>query len=55
MMYEETFGEKIEQIVIILACEDGVAQTFIKKTADYQQKLMESIDNFYKHFNNKSK
>jgi len=53
MMYEETFGEKIEQIVIILACEDGVAQTFIKKTADYQQKLMESIDNFYKQFNNK--
>jgi genome maintenance exonuclease 1 len=53
MMYEETFGEKIEQIVIILACEDGVAQTFIKKTADYQQKLMESIDNFYKYFNDK--
>ena len=53
MMYEETFGEKIEQIVIILACEDGVAQTFIKKTADYQKKLMESIDNFYKQFNNK--
>jgi genome maintenance exonuclease 1 len=53
MMYEETFGEKIEQIVIILACEDGVAQTFIKKTADYQQKLMESIDNFYKQFDNK--
>jgi genome maintenance exonuclease 1 len=54
MMYEETFGEKIEQIVIILGCEDGVAQTFIKKTADYQKKLIESIDNFYKHFNNKS-
>lgn len=53
MMYEEIFGEKIEQIVIILACEDGVAQTFIKKTADYQQKLMESIDNFYKQFDNK--
>ena len=53
MMYEETFGEKIEQIVIILACEDGVAQTFIKNTADYKQKLIESIDNFYKQFNNK--
>jgi len=53
MMYEETYGEKIEQIVVIIACEDGVAQTFIKKTADYQQKLMESIDNFYKQFDNK--
>jgi len=53
MMYEEIYGEKIEQIVVIIACEDGVAQTFIKKTADYQQKLMESIDNFYKQFDNK--
>lgn len=55
MMYEETFGEKIEQLVVIIGCEDGVAQTFIKKTADYKQKLIESIDNFYKQYNTKSK
>ena len=53
MMYEETFGEKIEQIVIIIACEDGVAQTFIKKIDEYQPKLIESIANFYKYFNDK--
>ena len=36
-----------------MACEDGVAQTFIKNRADYEKKLLESIDNFYKQFNNK--
>jgi len=51
MMYEETFSEKIEQLVVIIACEDGVAQTFIKKTDEYKQKLIESIDNFYKTYN----
>ena len=55
MMYEELYGEKIEQLVVILACEDGVAQIFIKNRADYEKKLLESIDNFYKYFNNKSK
>ena len=50
MMYEETYGEKI---VVIIACEDGVAQTFIKKTEEYQPKLLESINNFYKNFENK--
>ena len=53
MMYEELYGQKIEQLVVILACEDGVAQCFIKNRADYEKKLLESIDNFYKQFNNK--
>ena len=55
MMYEELYGEKIEQLVVLLACEDGVAQCFIKSRADYEKKLLESIDNFYTHFNNKQK
>ena len=42
-------------VVELLACEDGVAQCFIKNRADYEKKLLESIDNFYKYFNNKSK
>jgi genome maintenance exonuclease 1 len=53
MMYEELYGEKIEQLVVLLACEDGIAQCFIKNRADYEKKLLESIDNFYKQFNNK--
>jgi genome maintenance exonuclease 1 len=55
MMYEELYGVKIDQLVILLACEDGVAQCFIKSRADYEKKLLESIDNFYTHFNNKQK
>jgi genome maintenance exonuclease 1 len=54
MMYEETFGEKIEQLVVIIACEDGVAQTFIKKTDEFKPKLIEAIDGFYKSYNNKT-
>ena len=53
MMYEELYGVKIDQLVILLACEDGVAQCFIKSRADYEKKLLESIDNFYKQFINK--
>jgi len=55
MMYEELYGQKIDQLVIILACEDGVAQCFIKNRDDYEKKLLESIDNFYKYFNNNQK
>ena len=55
MMYEELYGDKIEQLVVILACEDGVAQCFIKNRNDYEKKLLESIDNFYKSFNNNQK
>ena len=34
-MYEETFGTPIEQIVILIASEDGTTQAFIKNKADY--------------------
>jgi hypothetical protein len=54
-MYEELYGVKIDQLVILLACEDGVAQCFIKSRADYEKKLIESVENFYTQFNNKQK
>ena len=49
-MYEETFGTPIEQIVILIASEDGSVQTFIKNKADYEEELGKSIQNFYKYF-----
>jgi len=49
-MYEETFGKKIEQIVILIASEDGTTQAFIKNKADYEEELGKSIQNFYKYF-----
>ena len=49
-MYEETFGKPIEQIVILIASEDGTTQAFIKNKADYEEELGKSIQNFYKYF-----
>ena len=54
-MYEETFGKPIEQIVILIASEDGSVQTFIKNKADYEEELGKSIQNFYKYFEEKQK
>ena len=49
-MYEETFGTPIEQVVILLASEDGTSQCFIKEKKDYEQDLMKAIDGFYKYY-----
>jgi len=50
LMYEETFGTPIEQIVIMLASEDGTSQIFVKKRKDYEQDLIKAIDGFYKYY-----
>ena len=49
-MYEETFGKNIDQIVILLASEDGSVQNFVKEKKDYMSPLMKSIDEFYKYY-----
>ncbi len=49
-MYEELFGKEIEQIVILLASEDGSVQNFVKEKKDYMAPLMKSIDDFYKYY-----
>ena len=54
-MYEETFGTPIEQLVILIASEDGTTQAFIKNKADYEEELGKSIQNFYKYFEEKTK
>ena len=50
IMYEELTGEKIDQIVILLASEDGSAQSFIKKTEDFKEPLKKAISDFYKYY-----
>ena len=50
MMYEELFGTPIEQIVILIAGEDGSMVPYIKEKKDYLPQLKKSIKEFYKYF-----
>ena len=54
-MYEELFGTPIEQIVIIMASEDGAGRVFVKNKADYLSHLEEAIKYFYKYYEEKTK
>jgi len=55
MMYEELYGTPIDQIVIIMASEDGAGRVFTKNKADYLPKLEAAIQNFYKYYEEKTK
>ena len=55
MMYEELFGKPIEQIVILMASEDGTCHAYIKNKSDYLPKLEKAIKEFYKYYQEKTK
>ena len=57
IMYEELFGKPIEQIVILLAGEDGTVASYIKEKKEYMPMLEKAIQDFYKYYeeNNKDK
>ena len=55
MMYEEIFGNKIEQIVILIAAEDGTVEPFIKDRSEYEKELVKSIEEFYKYYKEQNK
>ena len=55
IMYEELFGTPIEQLVIIMASEDGAGRVFVKNKADYLSHLEEAIKHFYKYYEEKTK
>ena len=50
IMYEEMFGKPIEQIVILLAAEDGTVQSYTRDKKEYADKLGVAIQDFYKHY-----
>ena len=54
-MYEELFGTKIDQIVILQEGEDGSCKAFVKNKADYEEKLESAIKYFYKYYEEQSK
>ena len=55
IMYEELFGKPIEQIVVLIACEDGTAQTYIKEKKDFIVPLTKQIEGFYKYYEDLNK
>jgi len=55
MMYEELYGTPIDQIVVLIASEDGTTQSFIKDKKDYIEPLKEEIAYFYKYFEEQNK
>ena len=46
-MYEERYGQAIDQIAILIVCEDGTTQTFVKDKKDYVPLLQPAIDEFW--------
>ena len=46
-MYEERYGKAIDQIAILIVCEDGTIQTFVKNKNDYIPLLQPAIDEFW--------
>ena len=54
-MYEELFGTRIDQIVVLMASEDGAVRAFVKDKKDYLEKLKENIAYFYKYYEEKTK
>ena len=46
-MYEERYGQAIDQIAILIVCEDGTIQTFVKDKKDYVPLLQPAIDEFW--------
>ena len=51
MMYAETYNEPIEQIVILMAAEDGSMKSFVKEPKDYEEELQKAIQTFYDKVN----
>ena len=55
IMYEEIFKKPIEQIVILLAGEDGSVACYKKNRKDYEESLGKAIQDFYKYYENINK
>ena len=50
IMWQELTGQPIKQIVILIACETGTAQVYVKNPMDYVQKLKEQIERYEEKF-----
>lgn len=51
MMLQERTGIKVDQFVILIACEDGTSQVFIDKPINYVKPLSDIIQRYKDHIN----
>ena len=54
-MYEEMYGQPIDQIVILIVTEEGATQTFVKNKKDYLPLLKPAIEEFHRKFKENEK
>jgi len=50
MMYEEIFKKPINQIVVLIAAEDGTVACFKKDKKEFIEPLAKAIEDFYKYY-----
>lgn len=53
IMWQELTGEKVNNLVIIISCDDGQTQVFEKKPIDYVKQLKECIISYEREMNEK--
>ena len=56
-MFEERYGRAIDQIAVLIVCEDGGVQTFVKDKKDYIDYidlLQPAIDEFWAEYDMES-
>jgi hypothetical protein len=49
IMWQEITGESIDQIVILISCEDGSIQEFVDKPVNHVRTLKDMIDLYWDH------
>ena len=50
IMYEELYGKPIEQLVVLIAGEDGSMVPYVKERKPYEENLGKAIQDFYKYY-----
>lgn len=52
IMWKERTGERIDQIVVIISCDDGTNQLFVKDCRDYVPSLKQTISGYWRDISN---
>ena len=50
IMWEEMTGQKVDQLVILISCDEGEVQVFKKNINDYKDTLKAAITEWKEHY-----